>query len=254
MFTPEQRTQLAAPLSRAHVKERAQAGRTLSYIEGWVAIAEANRIFGFDGWTRQTMTLEETNRELVTLKSNNGGTYQQWRVGYLARVRVTVQADAETIIREGTGFGSGMAKPEALGEAIESAAKEAETDAMKRALMTFGNPFGLALYDKTQENVSDAPAPANGHSEPIQQRDLSIHPDGKDFWKCDGPGMTAHYAKKEGFGELHEKMREQIRNLHTDTQRREWIEENLPDIQKMPKSWRVILRADLEEQAQPVAA
>jgi hypothetical protein len=28
---------------------------------------------------------------------------------------------------------------------------------MKRALMTFGNIFGLALYDKTQENVVDEP-------------------------------------------------------------------------------------------------
>ena len=28
-----------------------------------------------------------------------------------------------------------------------------ETDAMKRALTTFGNPFGLALYDKEQQNV-----------------------------------------------------------------------------------------------------
>ena len=28
-----------------------------------------------------------------------------------------------------------------LGQAHESAIKEAETDAMKRALMTFGNPF-----------------------------------------------------------------------------------------------------------------
>src|SRR5262249_13193550 len=37
--------------------------------------------------------------------------------------------------------------------------KEAETDAMKRALMTFGNPFGLALYDKDQTNVADS----NGH-------------------------------------------------------------------------------------------
>jgi hypothetical protein len=26
---------------------------------------------------------------------------------------------------------------------------------MKRAFMTFGNPFGLALYDKTQSNVGD---------------------------------------------------------------------------------------------------
>ncbi len=31
--------------------------------------------------------------------------------------------------------------------------KAAETDAMKRALATFGNPFGLALYDKTQAGV-----------------------------------------------------------------------------------------------------
>ncbi len=38
-----------------------------------------------------------------------------------------------------------------------SAIKEAETDAMKRALMTFGNPFGLALYDKDQANVVDEP-------------------------------------------------------------------------------------------------
>jgi hypothetical protein len=35
---------------------------------------------------------------------------------------------------------------------------EAETDAMKRALVTFGNPFGLALYDKSQRQVSGAPA------------------------------------------------------------------------------------------------
>ena len=29
---------------------------------------------------------------------------------------------------------------------------------MKRALVTFGNPFGLALYDKSQRQVSGAPA------------------------------------------------------------------------------------------------
>ena len=40
-------------------------------------------------------------------------------------------------------------------DAHEGAIKEAETDAMKRALMTFGNPFGLALYDKAQVNVVD---------------------------------------------------------------------------------------------------
>jgi DNA recombination protein Rad52 len=160
-FNAKQIEALEGPLARDHVKQRVQARQQLSYIEGWVAIAEANRIFGFDAWDRETVTLIETNRELVNLSSANGGRYQQWRVGYLAKVRVRVDGT----VREGTGFGSGMAKPEALGEAIESAAKEAETDAMKRALMTFGNPFGLALYDKTQANVADMPSDGAGKAQ-----------------------------------------------------------------------------------------
>lgn len=154
-FTPEQNVELGKPLSSTAVKERKQAGRKLSYVEGWHVIAEANRIFGFDGWNRETISLTETNRDLVQLRGDNGP-YEQWRIGYIAKVRVTVGS----VVREGTGYGSGMGKPEAIGDAVEGAIKEAETDAMKRALMTFGNPFGLALYDKTQANVADDPAPA----------------------------------------------------------------------------------------------
>ena len=49
LFSPEQTAALAAPLNRAHVQTRSQAGRSLNYLEGWVAIRETNRIFGFDG-------------------------------------------------------------------------------------------------------------------------------------------------------------------------------------------------------------
>ncbi|MFM7549233.1 MAG: Rad52/Rad22 family DNA repair protein, partial [Cyanobacteriota bacterium] len=52
----------------------------------------------------------------------------------------------------------------------ESALKEAETDAMKRALMTFGNPFGLALYDKRQREVSSAAGQGDGAQQPGGQR------------------------------------------------------------------------------------
>jgi Rad52/22 family double-strand break repair protein len=38
--------------------------------------------------------------------------------------------------------------------------KAAETDATKRALATFGNPFGLALYDKEQAGVTRPVLPA----------------------------------------------------------------------------------------------
>lgn len=150
MFTDQQKTELGKPLNRAHVKPPAP-GKYGDYIEGWRVIDEANRIFGFDGWNRETVLLVETCRELVDLTGKNGA-YKQWRIGYMAKVRVT----AGGVVREGTGCGAGQGKPEALGDAIESAMKEAETDAMKRALMTFGNPFGLALYDKSHANVAEA--------------------------------------------------------------------------------------------------
>jgi DNA repair and recombination protein RAD52 len=144
-FTPEQNKALSAPLDPKHVASRSQAGRSLSYIEGWHTIAEANRIFGFDAWNRETIDL----RLLGEPRSVDG----KARVEYMARVRITV---GDTV-REGCGFGQGIDKD--VGQAHESALKEAETDAMKRALMTFGNPFGLALYDKSQANVQE-PAPA----------------------------------------------------------------------------------------------
>lgn len=147
-FTELQISQLEAPLDRACVSTRSQSGRELSYIEAWHAISEANRIFGFDGWNRETVELRQLGEPRIT-KDRNGN--EQNRVGYSARVRITVYAGDRVIIREGCGFGSGIDRD--VDQAHESALKEAESDAMKRALMTFGNQFGLALYDKQQAAV-----------------------------------------------------------------------------------------------------
>jgi recombination DNA repair RAD52 pathway protein len=150
MFTKEQIKELQAPLSRQSVKIRSQSGRTLSYIEGWHAIAEANRIFGFENWDRSTDELR-----LVSERARKIGKDAKdgWSVSYIAKVRITVIAGERVVVRDGTGSGHGIDVD--CGLAHESAIKEAETDAMKRALMTFGNPFGLALYDKEQSDVSN---------------------------------------------------------------------------------------------------
>lgn len=140
--------ELKKPLDPRHVADRQQGGGKVQYIEGWHAIAEANRIFGFDGWMRETVEL----RQLGEPYEVNG----KWRVNYSAKVRISVcVTDSAAVIREGCGFGQGIDKD--VGQAHESALKEAETDAMKRALMTFGNPFGLALYDKSRANVQAPP-------------------------------------------------------------------------------------------------
>ncbi len=153
-FTQVQIDALKAPLDFQHVKQREQSGRKLSYIEGWKAIDEANRIFGFDGWTRETVEtrmVAERERKIGKAPNQRDG----WGVSYVCRVRVVVCAEGMDIVREGIGSGHGIDVD--CGLAHESAVKEAETDAMKRAMMTFGNPFGLALYDKTHANVETLP-------------------------------------------------------------------------------------------------
>ena len=144
-FSDTQIKYLSAKLSDKYVRTRSHDGMTLSYIEGWHAIAEANRIFGFDGWNRETQDIRCVWE---------GSQESKVSCCYRAHVRISVRAGDLDIIREGAGFGSGKSVSPA--DAHELAIKAAETDAMKRALSTFGNPFGLALYDKNQAGVRRA--------------------------------------------------------------------------------------------------
>ena len=54
-FSAKQVQALRRKLDQRQVRTREANGRELSYIEGWYAISEANRIFGFDGWNRETV-------------------------------------------------------------------------------------------------------------------------------------------------------------------------------------------------------
>ena len=127
----------------------AHDGRELSYLEGWYAISEANRIFGFDGWSRETI-----ESRCVLARENKG----IFLAVYIARVRLTVQADAVSIIREGHGTGEGRGI--SPGEVHDIALKAAETDATKRALATFGKPFGLELYRGQRPITAGKPLPS----------------------------------------------------------------------------------------------
>jgi hypothetical protein len=147
--------QLRAKLDGKHVKTRNANGTDLHYVEGWHLIAEANRIFGYDAWDRRTLASH-------CVWTGPSGAYHG--AAYTAKVRVSVRAGDITIVREGSGTGEGKAPTP--GQAHELALKGAETDATKRALATFGNPFGLALYDREQLGVrkarTDKPSPQIG--------------------------------------------------------------------------------------------
>ena len=142
-FTDEQRQALNAKLRYRHVKMRSSNGAQLAYVEGWHAIAEANRIFGYESWDRQTLA-----PRCVWQEKQRGET----ACIYSTKVRITVRAGEVDIVRE--GIGTGVGRSTSAETAHDIALKAAETDATKRALATFGNPFGLALYDKDKRGVT----------------------------------------------------------------------------------------------------
>src|SRR5215467_12541272 len=164
-FSAKQVRALGKNPNHRHIRTREVNGRALTYLEGWYAISEANRIFGFDGWNRETI-----KSRCVFARENRGS----FVAVYTARVRITVQTDGMTIIREGHGSGEGRgASP---GEVHDTALKAAETDATKRALATFGKPFGLALYGvgKSPPVRQGTPIPSI-QANPVQH--LGFHPD-----------------------------------------------------------------------------
>lgn len=157
-FSDEQVKLLQAKLDPSNVKPPSQYGPKGDYLEGWFVIAEANRIFGFDGWS-----YEVVETRLVSEAPRKIGKQQRdgWSVTYIAKVRVVVNG----IVREDYGAGHGYDVDAGL--AHESAVKEAVTDGLKRPMRTFGNPFGLALYDKTRANVGPTEeAPSRQQQEP----------------------------------------------------------------------------------------
>jgi len=143
--------ELDKPLSEKHVRVRKESGKDLSYIESHQVIRAANEIFKFD-WSSNIEKMDTICEEEKKHSTREG--VKNWYVSYKAVVSVHVNGATH----QGQGFGQGI-NPD-RGKAHEGAMKEAESDAIKRALRYFGNRFGLALYDKEQTYVTDADLPS----------------------------------------------------------------------------------------------
>lgn len=143
-------TELNKMLDPAAVKPPPK-GKYGEYVDGYHVVTEANRIFGNGGWSYEITRLQETHRMTLGDAGN-----EQIRISFLCTVKVHV---GDTF-KEGSAVGMGAGKVSNTGDVIESAVKEAETDALKRALRTYGNTFGLALYDKSKAMVGTEYDPA----------------------------------------------------------------------------------------------
>lgn len=126
-------------LGPAFLSERpGNGGLKFTYIEAHKVVSIANDIFGSDGWSSEVISLDKVSE----VKDGN-----DFMVTFQCLEAVTVfWPGGQSTMHQDVGYGNG--KSRRLHEAIESAGKEAVTDAMKRAFRLFGNATGNCLYDK----------------------------------------------------------------------------------------------------------
>ncbi|CAG8595655.1 19966_t:CDS:10 [Dentiscutata erythropus] len=109
----------------------------LVYVEGWKVINLANNVFGFNGWSS---SIQNITIDFVETSQDTG----RISVGISVTCRVTLKDGA---YHEDLGYGT-CENSKSKAAAFEKAKKEAMTDALKRALRTFGNAMGNCVYDK----------------------------------------------------------------------------------------------------------
>jgi len=165
MFNDKQNQVLAHELDSSRIKSRSKGNISLSYLEGFDIIETANKIFGYGNWDYTISKLEQVSQE--TNQNQNSV------ICYKAIVQIVVHdlQHQKHISREDVGFGTGIAKT--LADAHESGAKEAVTDAIKRAMRSFGNQFGNSLYDKSRQHqnaLAQVPQQTQQYQKPQQQQ------------------------------------------------------------------------------------
>ena len=182
-FTQEQTEQLKQPIDPKVVAFRKQGNMQLAYLESWYVINEANRIFGFDGWSSETIQLDCVQSD-------------EFCVTYIAKVRVTV---GNNIIREGVGAGHGKGERVNLGDKHESAVKEAESDARKRAFMQFGSQLGLSLYDRSKawKNPKKDRTPVSTQNLTVVAKDAILKADTRQRLDKCAESLEVRYANKQ---------------------------------------------------------
>ena len=147
------------------------------YIEAHHAIRTANEIFGADGWSSLVADGPKIISEFT--KATDKG---ENRVAVVTcTVRVTARIGEMAVDHDGVGLSTADAPLPVFAGALDTAFKGAEHDALKRALIKFGDPFGLTLYekDKSERNIERAAAaPPPAFAAPSQL------PDGPEGWKA----------------------------------------------------------------------
>ena len=211
---------LKVKLDPSVVKYREQAGRQLAYIDGYTAINNANQAFGYLGWSSEVSELKQVH---LGFDENR----KKWVCVYTALVKVSVH-DPETghVYNTHSDVGTGQGVMSNVSDAVESAIKEAVTDALKRTLRHWGPQFGLDLYSEDERQAQGfnkaskpksfttksepaksqqtaAPQPVNGEVKPLLDSLMRVYQGITDpDKKAQATKLLADFARKAGVDKL----------------------------------------------------
>lgn len=141
---------LDAPLKRSEISTReASGGNRLSYVSSYYVINQLNKTLGQGNWSYD---IEPPKLVREGVLNRRGG--DVFSANYICTLVLRGTIGDRSFSFNDVGYGDGTDKLDP-GKAHELAVKEAVTDALKRCAKNLGQSLGLALYDKTQENVED---------------------------------------------------------------------------------------------------
>ncbi|WP_304455906.1 Rad52/Rad22 family DNA repair protein [Nocardiopsis sp. YSL2] len=139
-LTPEQVKTLLTGIQ----SDRVQRHRNNSHLEGWDVRRTLTRIFGFGGWSDQTLELTCIREHADRIDGDI-----RWWVVYRAQVRLIIRTTDGRVLSwwDDTAVGD-ASKQVTAGQAHDLASKSAVTQALKRCAANLGDQLGLSLYRK----------------------------------------------------------------------------------------------------------
>ena len=145
-LTDSQRDTLLKPLN----PRRVLVAQRMSHLPAFDVVAHLTRIFGFEGWDKEILSLELVSEEdeEYTVKST-GEIKQGWTVTYRCVMRLTIRSTTGVVVKmiDDGATGSANHLPN-RGDAHDFAMKNSISYAIKRCAKDLGDQFGLSLYNK----------------------------------------------------------------------------------------------------------
>jgi hypothetical protein len=119
------------------------------------------------------------------------------------------------------------------------------------SVITYARRYALLAMTGAAPEDDDG----NAASKPSSKNpNVSVQPEGPDWWKAEGSGMSSAQAKKDGWGERFDEWRQQIDGLNSASEWRDWCNEISADVRLLPRGWRVQLREEAEERGYELGA